>query len=315
MKTRVLWIGALTLSVCLAAAEARAQRGIAQGKVVDESGQGIAEATLSFEFQGGLERKYETKTDKKGRYTQIVAPGPYRVTAMKEGYQGAFLDRMIDAGAPTAVPDLQITSQEKAIAAAIEKDAVLGPLKKAMELTKAGRLDEAEAAYKEVLARDGSVVEAHYNLGSIYLGRKDLAAAETEFQKVVELRPQSEQAYSALSRVYEQKGDPGRAIEVMEKGVAVKPDDPVMQFDLGVLYFNARRTEEAERTFRKVEALDPQNFRVHYLVATLALNRADTAEAVSRLETYLARAPADAPDRATAKSLLDQLNAAAKPAP
>ncbi|HEX9187681.1 MAG TPA: tetratricopeptide repeat protein [Vicinamibacteria bacterium] len=315
MKTRVLWMGALTLSVVLAAAEARAQRGIAQGKVVDESGQGVAEAAVSFEFQGGLERRYETKTDKKGRYTQIVAPGPYRVTATKEGYQGAFLDRLIDAGAPTAVPDLQVTSQETAIAAAIEKDAVLGPLKKAMELTKAGKLDEAEAVYKDVLARDPSIAEAHYNLGSIYLGRKDLARAEAEFQKVVELRPQSEQAYGALSRVHEQKGDPGRAIEVMEKGVAAKPEDPVMQFDLGVLYFNARRTEEAERTFRKVEALDPQNPRVHYLLATLALNRGDVPEATGRLETYLARAPADAPDRATAKGLLEQLKGAAKPAP
>jgi len=102
----------------------------------------------------------------------------------------------------------------------------------------------------------------------------------------------------------------------MEKGVAVKPDDPVMLFDLGVLHFNARHTDEAEAAFRKVETLDPQNVRLHYLLATLALNRGDVKEAVRRLETYLARAPADAADRATAKSLLDQLEgAAAKPAP
>jgi hypothetical protein len=34
-----------------------------------------------------------------------------------------------------------------------------------MELTRAGQLDEAEAAYKQVLAKDPEVVEAHYNLG------------------------------------------------------------------------------------------------------------------------------------------------------
>jgi tetratricopeptide (TPR) repeat protein len=314
MKTRIART-VLTLALCLAAAEARAQRGIAQGKVVDENGQAMAGVSVSFEFRGGFERKYDTRTDKKGRYTQIVEPGRYRVSATMDGYQGAFLDLTIDGGAPTAVPQLQITSQEKAIAAAIEKDAVLGPLNRAIELTRAGKLDEAEAAYKEVLAKDPKVVEAHYNLGSIYLGRKDLAAAEVEFQKVVELQPQSEQGYGALSRVYEQKGEPERAIEVMARGVAQKPDDAALQYDLGVLYFNARRTDEAEAVFRKVETLDPANVRVQYLLATLALNRGDVAEAVRRLESYLAKAPADAPDRATARSLLEQLRAAPKREP
>ena len=314
MKTQVT-LAALTLAVCLAAAEARAQRGIAQGKVVDEKGEAVVGATVSFAFQGGMELKYEAKTDKKGRYTQIVEPGRYRVGAKKDGYQGVFLEFAVLGGPPTAIPELQLTSEEKAIAAAIESDAVLGPLKKAMELTRAGKLDEAEAAYKQVLAKDPSVVEAHYNLGSIYLGKKDLAAAEVEFQKVVELQPQSEQAYGALSRVYEQKGDTARAIEVMVTGVARRPDDAVMQYDLGILYFNARRTEEAEASFRKVETLDPGNVRVQYLLATLALNRGDVPEAVRRLESYLAKAPADAPDRATAQGLLDQLAAAAKPKP
>jgi tetratricopeptide (TPR) repeat protein len=314
MKTRIA-TAALTLALCLAAEEARAQRGIAQGKVVDENGQAVVGVTVSFEFQGGLERKYETTTDKKGRYTQIVEPGRYRVSAKKDGYQGVFLEYAIAGGAPTAVPELQVTSQEKAIAAAIEKDAVLGPLKRAMELTRAGQLDEAEAAYKQVLAKDPSVVEAHYNLGSIYLGRKDLAAAEVEFQKVVELQPQSGQGYGALSRVYEQKGDAQRAIEVMARGVAQKPDDPAMQYDLGVLYFNARRTDEAEAAFRKVETLDPTNVRVPYLLATLALNRGDVPEAVRQLESYLAKAPADAPDRDTARGLLEQLRAAPKREP
>jgi tetratricopeptide (TPR) repeat protein len=314
MKARIP-MAVLTLALCLAAAEARAQRGIAQGKVVDENGQAVAEVSVSFELRGGFERKYETRTDKKGRYTQIVEPGRYRVSAAKDGYQGAFLDLAIDGGAPTAVPQLQITSQERAIAAAIENDAVLRPLSRAIELTRAGKLDEAEAAYKQVLAKDPNVVEAHYNLGSIYLGRKDLAAAEVEFQKVIELQPQSEQGYGALSRVYEQKGDPERAIEVMARGVAQRPDDPAMQYDLGVLYFNARRTVEAEAAFRKIETLDPANVRASYLLATLALNRGDVAEAVRLLESYLAKAPADAADRDTARGLLEQLRAAPKREP
>lgn len=306
-KTRMFWIGGLVLGACLLAAEARAQRGIAQGRVIDENGEGVAKVTVVFDRRGGFEQHYQTRTDDKGHYTQIVEPGPYRITGSREGYQGGYLDETIQPGAPTRVPDLQIVSQEKAMAAAIEQDAVLGPLKKAMELTRAGRLDEAEAAYKEVLEKDPSVVEAHYNLGSIYLGRGNFAAAADEFQKAIDLRPDSGDAYRALSRVYEKKGDTDQAITVMEKGVAVRPEDPVMQFDLGILHYNARHAEEAEAAFHKVETLDPGNVRIQYLLATLALNRGDAEEAVKRLDKYLAKAPENAPERDTAKKLLDQL--------
>jgi tetratricopeptide (TPR) repeat protein len=303
-------VGALTAIAVLAADEAWAQRGIARGRVLDDGGEGVAEVEVVFEFRGGVERRYQTKTNKKGEYAQIVTPGLYRITASKEGYQGAYLDHAISTGAPTDVPDLQLLSEEKAIANAIEAHAVLGPLKRAMELTEAGKLEEAEAAYKEVLANDPSVVEAHYNLGSIYLGRKDLAAAETEFRKAIELRPESADAYAALSRVYEDQGDAARALDVMEKGVAARPEDPRMWFDLGILHYNARRTEEAEAAFRKVEELDPENVRVQYLLGTLAINRGDVEEARARLERYLAVALGDAPDRDTAEGLLEQLRKA-----
>lgn len=315
MKIRTLWIGGLTLCACLAAAEARAQRGIAQGKVIDENGKAVTEATVVFDFRGGFERQYRARTDKKGHYTQIVEPGPYRITGSKEGYQAAYLDQTINAGPPTQVPDVQLVSRQKAMAAAIEHDAVLGPLKKAIGLTKAGRLDEAEAAYKEVLAKDPSVFEAHYNLGSIYLSQQDFDAAAGEFQKAIDLHPDGGEAYRALSQVYEKKGDPDRATEVMVKGASVRPEDPLMQFDLGILHYNARHSAEAEAAFHKVEALDPGNVRVQYLLATLALNRGDAEEAVTRLEKYLAAAPADAPDRETAKGLLDHLRPAPTPAP
>jgi len=312
MKTRFP-TGVLALGVCLAAAEAQAQRGIAQGRVIDENGQAVAEVTVVFEFHGGFEHKYQTKTNKKGQYTQILTPGPYRITASKDNYQGAFLDQTIAGGAATSVPDLQIVTQETAVAAAIEQHEVLGPLKRAMELTQAGKLDEAEAAYKEVLAKDPTVPEAHYNLGSIYLGRKDWPAAEAAFRKVIELRADRGEAYVALSRVYEDTAQPDRAIEVMEKAVAARPDDPRMHFDLGVLCFNAKRIEQAESAFHKVEALDPQNVGVHYLLGTLAVNRGDIGEAVSRLEAYLAKAPEDAPDRDTAKGLLEHLKPKGQP--
>jgi len=223
MKIRFV-VAALTLTVSLGAADAWAQNGIARGKVLDQSGKGVPEASVTLEYLGRIvrqdyadpskdaERRYETETDDEGQYTLIVSPGRYRITASKEDYQPASLEDSIHPGSQTRVPDIRIATRKAARTAAVESDAVLGPLKRAMELTQAGKLEEAEAAYKEVLAQDPSVVEAHYNLGTIYLGRKDYAAAAGEFQKVVELSPDTVEAYPALSSAYAGQGDQERAL-------------------------------------------------------------------------------------------------------
>ena len=324
MKTRFL-VTALTLTASLVAADAWAQNGVARGKVLDENGKAVPEASVTLEYLGRIvrqdyadpskdaERKYETETDDKGHYTLIVSPGRYQITASKEDYQAASLEDSVHPGSQTRVPEIRIVTRRAARTAAVEGHEVLGPLKRAMELTQAGRLEEAEAAYKEVLAQDHSVVEARYNLGTIYLGRQDYAAAEGEFQKVIELSPGTAQAYPALSRAYAQQGHNERALEVMAQGVALEPEDAQMQFNLGVLYYNAQRTKEAEDTLRTVETLDPDNVSIQYMLGNLALNRSDLEGAAARFEKYLAKAPEGAPYRKTATDLLEQLRPALTP--
>ncbi len=124
-------VGGMLVFLFLAHGAAHAQSGIAKGKVVDEQERPVAGVTVELEFQGGFDRTYEAKTNKKGEYTQIVTAGRYRITASKEDYQGAFIEQGIQPGAPTRLPAIQIVSRAAAIEAAIEKDEILGPFKKA----------------------------------------------------------------------------------------------------------------------------------------------------------------------------------------
>ena len=96
----------------LLAAPAQAQTGSARGKVLDEQGQPIPDAKVLIEFQGGITRKFETKTNKKGEYMQVgMQPGPYRFTASKEGYQPAVSDVRIALGDPTPIPDFKLATR------------------------------------------------------------------------------------------------------------------------------------------------------------------------------------------------------------
>ncbi|MEE8218254.1 MAG: tetratricopeptide repeat protein [Vicinamibacteria bacterium] len=306
------WLFVAVLLV-IPAAELQAQSGIARGKVVDENEKPVPGAKVAFEYQGGYEQHYEAKTNEKGEYTQIVRAGRYQIVASKgDEYRPTSLDHTISTGA-SDVPVIQIVSREAFTKTALEKDPVHGPLQKARQAIQAGKLDEAEALYRQVLEKDASIPEVHYNLGSIYAGWKDWTSAESSYRKVLELKPEFSEAWVALSRVYEATGRQAEALEVMIQGVAANESDSMLQYDLGVLHLNAKRSEEAEAAFQKVAALDDENFKVHYLLGVLALNRGDAEGAVSRLETYLSKAPEDAENVATARALLETLNKEPQP--
>src|SRR5262245_52292885 len=145
---RLLIAGALLLGLALVGAPAQAQTGTARGKVVDAEGQPVPDAKVLMEFQGGVTRKYETKTGKKGDYTQVgMYPGMYKITVTKEGFQGTFVEHRIGLGDPTQVPDFKLVTMAAAQKAAGGGGAnqLRESFSKALALTQAGKLDEAEA--------------------------------------------------------------------------------------------------------------------------------------------------------------------------
>jgi len=112
---RALIAAGLLFVAGLVATPARAQTGTARGKVLDAQGQPLADAKVTIDFQGGITRKFETKTNKKGEYMQVgMQPGPYRVTATKDGYQTAAQDTRINLGDPTQVPDFKLPTLAQA---------------------------------------------------------------------------------------------------------------------------------------------------------------------------------------------------------
>jgi len=112
---RLLIAGGFLLGFTLVAAPAHAQTGTARGRVLDEQGQPLVEAKVVLEYLGGVTRKYETKTSKKGEFTQVgMYPGPYKITVTKEGFQGTFAEERITLGDPTQIADFKLKSMAAA---------------------------------------------------------------------------------------------------------------------------------------------------------------------------------------------------------
>lgn len=303
---RALIAAGLFLGIGFLAAPAQAQTGTARGKVLDAQGQPLADAKVTIEFQGGITRKFEVKTNKKGEFMQVgMQPGPYRVTASKDGYQPAIIDSRISLGDPTQVPDFKLLTAAQAGQQPGSPVAELrASFQKAVEFQSAGKLDEAEAAYKAILEKSPDVPEVYQNLGGVYALKKDFPAAETAFLKALELRPDSADTATQLAKLYQDNGQPEKAMATMEKSAGANPADAKAQFNRGIFLLNAYKNEEAIAAFEAAVKADPNMTEAYYRLGALMVGQGKIPEAIAHLEKYLSMNPTDAQNVATAQGLL-----------
>jgi Flp pilus assembly protein TadD len=319
-----------------AAARAQLDRSTVRGQVVDEAGQPLAGVKIEIEYKGESRQKIVKKmtSDKKGAYIYMgLLPGPWSVTYSKDGFKSARLDTALSGGGLSEIPDVVLKAgapADQAAAAApppiampaaatgpgasagagaseADRARQLASFNKALEAMRAGQDAEAEKLFRGVLAEIPGLAPAHQNLGHILARRGDAAGAEAEYRKVIELQPASPDAYLAVAVILSQGKRSEEAFKLLQDASAGFAQDPRFQFALGATAFDLGRGAEAEAAFAKVTELEPANAEPHFYLASLALNRSDTAGAVSRLEKYLALAPEGAPNVAAARGLLATL--------
>jgi tetratricopeptide (TPR) repeat protein len=307
---RALTVACVLVGLGLLSPPAQAQTGTARGKVFDAQGQPIQDAKVLIEYQGGITRKFEVKTNKKGEFMQVgMQPGPYRFTVSKDGFQSSFVEARVSLGDPTEVPEFRLNTAAQAAAAAggAEAAALRTSFQKAAELQGAGKLDEAEAEYKAILAKQPDVPEVYQNLGQLYIAKKDYVNAETALQKGLELRPESTDISTLLARAYQESGQPDKAMAIIEKSAAGNPTDAKAQFNRGIFLLNANKNEDAIAAFEAAIKADPATTEAYYRLGALMIGQGKIPEAISLLEKYLSMNPTDAQNTATAQGLLKAL--------
>ena len=83
---------------------ALAQSTMIKGKVVDAQGKPIVGASIVIEFKGGTNRKFQTKTDKRGEFVQLLTEsGEYMVTASADKVGTQTAPVRVRLGAPADV--------------------------------------------------------------------------------------------------------------------------------------------------------------------------------------------------------------------
>lgn len=295
---------------------------MARGQVVDEQGKPLAGVRIELQYTGKEPQTFVRTTNEKGGFVQVGMPsGSYTIRFSKDGYIPALHQTTITAGGLTEIPTATLKAAPQAVAAPVAEGAedkevakeIQDTYARAMEATSAGRLDESEALFKQVLEKVPDLAVAHYNLGYVYTRKKDWPSAEAEFKRAIELQPERSDSYAALAGLYEATGRTGEAVTLLSEASPRFETDAAFQFSSGVAYLNAGDSARAETALRKARELDPSRVEALYYLGTLAVGNGRIEEAVGHLQAYLSLTGQNPQNLETARKLLDALKKPAKP--
>jgi tetratricopeptide (TPR) repeat protein len=323
LNGRHAWLPMLAAVAVLALAwpAAAQSTGLVKGVVKDEKGQPVDGAKITIEFAGGVNRKFEGKTDKKGEFLQIgLQPGEYKITAEKDKLTASQTVRVRLGTTSEAALVLGANAAAGANADAAKKNAELKKVfDEGVAASRANRPDDAIAAFTKAAELNPSCFDCYYNIGFSEAQKKEYDKAEAAYKKAIELKADYADAYSGLATIYNAQRKFDQAADASAKaaefsggaaGPGGAPGAPGGNADAlynqGVILWNAGKIAEAKKQFEAAVAANPNHAESHYQLGMALVNEGNMAGAASEFETYLKLSP-DGPNAATAKAMVAQL--------
>ena len=171
----------------------------------------------------------------------------------------------------------------------------------------AGRLNEAEALYRQALAQDPESIDALHFLGVIALQRGAPSQAIELISKALSRNAANAPAHSNLGLALAAQGRQGEAVSAFLAALALNPDyadalanlrGALENFDhrdglwvLGETHQRANQLDEAAACMERLLAKQPADANAHNLLANVRRNQARHREALSHYELAIRHDP------------------------
>lgn len=152
-------------------------------------------------------------------------------------------------------------------------DAVDAELQRVTALRLDGQVDDAESALKAIAAKAVSRADYSFQMGCILADQGDTLGAIEYFERAVDMDPHHTRALFWLASESSRQGNDDDAVTLYERALSRPPLHLSSLLNLGVLYEDSERYDQAAFCFRRVLEADPNNER-----ARLYLKDIDASE-------------------------------------
>jgi len=154
----------------------------------------------------------------------------------------------------------------------------------ALEHHQAGRLQQAELIYQQILAHQPEHADVLHLLGVVnaQMGRRDVAV--DLIRKAIGVKPNFPPAYNNLGHALLERGQLEQAVVAFRQALALKPNFPEAHFNLGNALKDQGHLDQAIAAYRRVLVLKPNYPGTHSNLgaALLAAGQVDQAIAACR---------------------------------
>ncbi len=165
----------------------------------------------------------------------------------------------------------------------LDRRSVPAVLEMTRDLHEAGRLEEAERGYRQVLEVEPRDPTALYGLGRVMASRGNHRAAERLFRALLAVRPDSAKAWFKLGRSLQARQRLSDAVSAYHEVIRHSPEFPLAYYNLGETLRALGCDEEAAAALQEAEALERRD-------AEAVISAASALQLASRLP-WDARAP------------------------
>jgi tetratricopeptide (TPR) repeat protein len=161
----------------------------------------------------------------------------------------------------------------------------------ARELHRLGRFEQAERAYRAVLAEAPDNIASQINLGALLVEQKRLTDAEAVLRKAQQDRPDSAEVRINLGLVLRLQKRIPEAIEQYREAVRLAPDSADIRRRLGEMLLSVGNPREARVPLEKAVLLDPTSVVANHFLGVALAEAGHPEEAVARFRAAIRYAP------------------------
>ena len=291
---RVATAGATLAALALLVAGVSAQSTMIRGKVVHTEGKPVPNAPIVVETRGGSGRKFQSKSDRRGEFVQLLTEsGEFTVTVSA--------DKMGTQSAPVRVRLGQAAEITITMGAGADPKAAAGfkAFEEGVAASQAGDHDTAIARFAAAAAEKPDCHDCYYNIGVSYNQKKDEKQAEEAWKKALEIKPDYAEAAGALATLYnnQKRFDEAAAMSATAAaGGGSGSADSI--YNQGIILWNQGKIAEAKVKFEEAIAANANYADAHYQLGMAQLNEASCPRRSARSRPISnSRHPASSPPR------------------
>jgi Flp pilus assembly protein TadD len=154
-----------------------------------------------------------------------------------------------------------------------------------------GRNEEALGYINQALALNYGQAKFHNSLGAVYHALGRLSEAVASYEQSVRLKPDFAEAHNNMGRALCNQGRLDEAVASLRRAVILKRDYANAYQNLGIALRNQGQIAEATTCHRRAIELRPNFWEAHTCLGNVLKDQGQTAEAIASCERALQLAP------------------------